>query len=160
MAKDFRLDALIVPVDLFSGLGELPKNLAQVQERVKDISFQSKTRFSYDQVRAIEDMRSTLAEVIAKLPANLRTDAQVKKLEAISRRGPLSLVHLVNRCDTKSSDFKDYEFSRATVDQLWQAGRDDVQMVLQHPEACNVSDLGNGVRVFELQHPADDGASS
>ena len=160
VAKDFRLDALIVAVDLFSGLGALPQNLAQVQERVKDISFQSKTRFSYDQVRAIEDMRSTLAEVIAKLPANLRTDAQVKKLEAISRRGPLSLVHLVNRCDTKSSDFKDYEFSRATVDQLWQAGRDDVQKVLQHPEACNVSDLGNGVRVFELQHPADDGASS
>ena len=53
VAKDFRLDALIVAVDLFSGLGELPKNLAQVQERVKDISFQSKTRFSYDQVRAL-----------------------------------------------------------------------------------------------------------
>lgn len=150
VAKDFRLNALIVAVDLFSGLGELPKNLAQVQERVKDISFQSKTRFSYEQVRAIEDLRSTLAEVIGKLPANLRADPQVKKLEEISRRGPMSLVHLVNRCDTKSSDFKDYEFSRATVDQLWQAGHDDVQKVLQHPEACKVSDLGNGVRVFEL----------
>ena len=150
VAKDFRLDALIVAVDLFSGLGELPKNLAQVQERVKDISFQSKTRFSYEQVRTIEELRSTLADVIAKLPANLRADPQVKKLEEISRRGRLSLVHLVNRCDTKSSDFKDYEFSRATVDQLWQAGRDDVQTVLQHPDACSVSDLGNGVRVFEL----------
>jgi NTE family protein len=150
VAKDFRLDALIVAVDLFSGLGELPKNLAQVQERVKDISFQSKTRFSYEQVRAIEDMRRTLADVIAKLPANLRADPQVKKLEEISRRGPLSLVHLVNRCDTKSSDFKDYEFSRATVDQLWQSGRDDVQKVLQHPESCHVNNLGNGVRVFEL----------
>jgi NTE family protein len=150
VAKDFRMNALIVAVDLFSGLGELPQNLAQVQERVKDISFQSKARFSHEQIRAIEAMRSTLADVIAKLPANLRSDPQVKKLEAISRRGPLSLVHLVNRCDTKSSDFKDYEFSRATVDQLWQSGHDDVQKVLQHPEACTVSDLGNGVRVFEL----------
>jgi len=150
VAKDFRLNALIVGVDLFSGLGELPQNLAQVQERVKDISFQSKTRFSYDQVRAIEEMRSTLADVIAKLPANLRSDPQVRKLEEISRRGPVSLVHLVNRCNTQSSDFKDYEFSRATVDQLWQAGHDDVQKVLQHPEACTVSDLGNGVRVFNL----------
>jgi len=150
VAKDFRLDALIVAVDLFSGLGELPTNLAQVQERVKDITFQSKMRFSHEQVRAIEQMRSTLADVIAKLPANLRADPQVKKLEEISRRGALSLVHLVNRCDTKSSDFKDYEFSRATVDQLWQAGHDDVQKVLQHPDACNVTDLGNGVRVFDL----------
>ena len=150
VAKDFRLDALIVAVDLFSGLGTLPTNLAQVQERVKDISFQSKTRFSHEQVRAIEEMRSTLADVIAKLPAKLRSDPQVKKLEQISRRGAISLVHLVNRCDTQSSDFKDYEFSRATVDQLWQAGHDDVQRVLQQPETCRVSDLGNGVRVFDL----------
>lgn len=150
VAKDFRLNALIVAVDLFSGLGTLPKNLAQVQERVKDITFQSKTRFSFDQVRAIEDMRGTLADVIAKLPAHLRSDPQVKKLEQISQRGALSLVHLVNRCDTRSSDFKDYEFSRATVDQLWQAGHDDVQKMLQHPETCRVSDLGNGVRVFDL----------
>jgi len=153
VAKDFRMDALIVAVDLFSGLGTLPRNLAQVQERVKDISFQSKTRFSHEQVRDIEAMRSALANVLDKLPTSLRADPDVKKLEAISRRGPLSLVHLVNRCDTKSSDFKDYEFSRATVDDLWAAGHDDVQKVLQHPEACRVSDLGNGVRVFDLQPP-------
>ncbi|NWG73550.1 MAG: patatin-like phospholipase family protein [Rubrivivax sp.] len=150
-ARDFRMNALIVTVDLFSGLGGLPQNLDQVQERVKDIQFQSKTRFSYEQVRAIEDMRSTLADVIAKLPATLRADPQVRKLEAISRRGPLSVVHLVNRCDTKSSDFKDYEFSRATVEDLWAAGRDDAQTVLRHPQACRVTDLGNGVRVFDLR---------
>ena len=150
VSKDFRMDALIVAVDLFSGLGELPQNLAQVQERVKDIQFQSKTRFSLDQIRQIETLRSTLADVIAKLPADLRADPQVKRLEEVSRRGPVSLVHLVNRCDTKSSDFKDYEFSRATVVDLWQAGHDDVQKVLQHPEACRVTDLGNGVRVFDL----------
>jgi NTE family protein len=149
-AQDFRQNALIIQVDLFSGLGALPRNLAQVQERVKDIQFQSKNRFSLDQIRAIEALRSTLAEVLGKLPANLRADPQVKKLEAVSRRGPVSLVHLINRCDTKSSDFKDYEFSRATVDDLWQAGHDDVQKVLQHPEACSVTDLGNGVRVFDL----------
>lgn len=149
-ARDFRLDALIVAVDLFSGLGELPRNLDQVNERVKDIQFQSKTRFSMDQIRQIEALRSTLADVLARLPANLRSDPQVKVLQDVSRRGRLSLVHLVNRCDTRSSDFKDYEFSRATVDELWAAGRDDAEQVLEHPEACSVSDLGNGVRVFDL----------
>jgi NTE family protein len=148
-AKDFRMEALIVQVDLFSGLGELPGNLGQVQERVKDIQFQSKTGLSYDQVREIEALRSALADVLSKLPASLRSDPQVKKLQEVSRRGRLSLVHLVNRHDTKSSDFKDYEFSRATVDELWQAGHHDVEQVITRPESCTITDLGNGVRIFD-----------
>jgi NTE family protein len=150
VAKDFRMDALIVQIDLFSGLGELPQNLEQVQERVKDIQFQSKARFSVAQAREIEAMRSTLADLLGRLPANLRSDPQVQKLEEISRRGAVSLIHLVNRHDTKSSDFKDYEFSRATVDELWQAGRGDVQRVLTQPDTCRITDLGNGVRIFDI----------
>jgi len=150
VAKDFRLNALIVQVDLFSGLGGTPENLNQVQERVKDIQFQSKTRFSYDETRRIESLRSALADVVAKLPANLRSDPKVKKLEEASRRGPMTLIHLVNRHDTESSDFKDYEFSRATVNDLWLAGHEDVQRVLERPASWRVTELGNGVRVFDL----------
>jgi NTE family protein len=150
VAKDFRMSALIVQVDVFSGLGELPRSLEQVQERVKDIQFQSKTRFSTTQIRDLEAMRRTLADVLAKLPDNLRGDPQVRNLEEVSRRGAVTLIHLVNRHDTRSSDFKDYEFSRATVDELWQAGQGDVEMVLKHPDACRVTDLGNGMRIFEL----------
>ena len=150
VAKDFRMSALVVQVDLFSGLGELPRNLNQVAERVKDIQFQSKTRFSVDEVRKLEQMRSTLAAVLARLPASLRKDPQVRKLEEISQRGRLSIIHLVNRHNTKSSDFKDYEFSRATVNDLWQGGHEDMQKVLEHPEACRITDLGNGVRILDL----------
>jgi NTE family protein len=159
-ARDFRQDALIIQVDLFSGLGELPRNLGQVQERVKDIQFQSKSHFSIEQMRKIEDLRSALADVIGRLPKAMRADPQVRKLEAISQRGPVSLVHLVNRCETKSYDFKDYEFSRATVDELWRAGHNDVQMVLQHPEVCTITELGNGLRIFDLALPGDKGVAS
>jgi len=150
VAQDFRINALIVQVDLFSGFGSMPTNLNQVQERVKDIQFQSKARYSYDEIRKLETMRSTLAAVLAKLPANLRSDPQVKKLEEISHRGPMTVIRLINRRDTQSLDFKDYEFSRATVNDLWLAGHDDVRRVLEKPDTCRVSDLGNGVRIFDL----------
>jgi NTE family protein len=101
-------------------------------------------------VREIEALRTVIAEVLDKLPASLRSNPQVQKLEEISRRGAVSLIHLVNRRDTKSSVFKDFEFSRATVDELWQAGHGDVQRVLNHPESCRVSEVGNGVRIFDL----------
>lgn len=150
VSQDFQMNALIVQVDLFSGLGSMPRNLDQVSERVKDIQFQSKSRFSMEEVRKIEEMRSTLASVIAKLPAKLRSDPEVKKLEHISKRGAVTVVRLVNRHDTKSCDFKDYEFSRATVSDLWTGGYDDAQRAFQRPESCRVTDLGNGFRVLDL----------
>ena len=150
VAEDFRMNALIVQVDVFSGWGELPKSLEQVQERVKDIQFQSKMRSARAQIQDIEALRSALADVLAKLPEDLRGDPQVRKLEEASRRGTLSLIQLVNRHDTKSSDFKDYEFSRATVQDLWQAGCGDAEKMIKHPDACRVTELGNGVRIFEL----------
>jgi NTE family protein len=150
VCEDFRMSALVVAVDLFSGKGELPQNLAQVQERAKDIQYQSKQRLTDSRIREIEALRSTLADVIAKLPQSLRSDPQVQKLAEVSQRGPLSLIRLVNRHNTESSDFKDYEFSRATVDDLWRGGQSDIQKVLTHPNDCRVTDYGNGVRLFEL----------
>ena len=150
VGKDFRMSALIIQVDLFSGLGNVPQTLNEVQERVKDIQFQSKTRISLDEMRAIEAMRSTLASVIERLPAKLRSDPQVKQLEEISHRGRVSLIHLVNRHDTGSLDFKDYEFSRATVEDLWKGGQRDVTRVITNPDACVISEVGNGVRIFDL----------
>jgi NTE family protein len=149
LAKNFRMDALILQVDVFSGLGHMPKNLAQIQERVKDLQFQSKAHMSYDQARQLEAMRSTLAEVIDRMPPDLRSTPQVKKLEEISRRGAVTVIHLINRHDTRSSDFKDYEFSRATVDALWRGGKDDIHDVLRRPESCHVIDVGNRMRFFE-----------
>jgi NTE family protein len=150
VGKDFRMSALVIQVDLFSGLGQVPQTLNQVQERVKDIQFQSKARLSADEMRAIESLRSKLASVIERLPPKLRADPQVRELEDISQRGRLSVIHLVNRHDTASLDFKDYEFSRATVQDLWQGGLGDVRRVLEVPDACNVTDIGNGVRIFAL----------
>ena len=51
VAKDFRLRRADRGGRPVQRPGRVPKNLAQVQERVKDISFQSKTRFSHEQVR-------------------------------------------------------------------------------------------------------------
>jgi NTE family protein len=145
-----RISALIVTVDLFSGKGPLPQNLGQVQERAKDIQYQSKQRLTGSQIRHIETLRTKVAAILKKLPDELRSDPQVQELAALSERDPLSIVHLVNRHDTGSSDYKDYEFSRATVQKLWLAGQNDMQKVLEHPDACALTDFGNEVRLYEL----------
>ena len=150
VCQDFRMGALIVAIDLFSGMGsKLPQNLDQVNERVKDIQYQSKQRLTGAMIRRIEDLRSTLADVLGKLPKSLLGDPQVQKLAEVSERDPLSIIHLVNRHDTASSDFKDCEFSRATVQELWREGYRDVNVLFAHPQDCRVTHYGNEVRVFE-----------
>jgi NTE family protein len=49
-----------------------------------------------------------------------------------------------------SSQAKDYEFSRATVRDLWAAGRDDVRRTVTRPEMLRASEAGGGMRVYDL----------
>jgi NTE family protein len=145
----FRANALVFQIDLFSGAGEPPRNIDQVQERAKDIQFSSKTRVNVSRVREIEDLRASLRRVIEKLPEALQSDPDVQRLKAISMRGAITLVHFINRHNTHSSNVKDCEFSRATVNELWQAGHNDVRHAINRPAWSQVTDLGHGLRIFD-----------
>lgn len=62
----------------------------------------------------------------------------------------MDVVHLVNRRLAHSSQYKDCDFSRLTVLDLWNAGREDVNATLTHPEWLNRTQQGVRVRTFEL----------
>jgi NTE family protein len=147
--QDYRMEALVVQVDVFHGVGELPQTLDQAQERLKDIQYQSKQSLSHAMIRRVEEVRTLLAEMLAKLPQEMRKDPTFQKLKEVSRRGRLSIVHLINRTDNRSADVKDYEFSAHSVDNLWHAGHDDVMKVIMKPRDVSVTDFGNGVRMYE-----------
>jgi len=144
------IDALILQVDLFSAAGELPHDLDQVQERSKDIQYSSKTRFNSTQLRQRDALKASFRRLLDKLPPHLRDDPDVKQLSAASRRCRVSLVHLINRHDTHSASVKDYEFSRATVDELWQAGLGDVAHSVHHADWGRATEPHEGLRVFDL----------
>ncbi len=130
------LDALILQIDLFSAHGAVPTDLDQVQERSKDIQYSSKTRFNSTQLRQRMQLKSAFRRLLDKLPAKLHDDPDVALLTNASQRTEISLVQLINRHDTRSSSFKDYEFSRATVNDLWAAGLDDARRTVVHPEGA------------------------
>ena len=113
--------------------GRAPKNLAEVQERAKDIQYASKTRFNTNRVKEIEALRGALRRVLEKLPAALRDDPDVKTLAAVSKPKAISLVHFINRHHPRATSFKDCEFSRATVTDLWQGGLGDVRRSIADP---------------------------
>ncbi len=144
------IDALILQVDLFSAQGKVPSNLDEVQERSKDIQYSSKTRFNSSQLRERMELKAAFRRLFDKLPAPLRDDPDARFLASASERSEISLVQLINRHDTQSSSFKDYEFSRATVNELWHAGMADVHRTVAHPEWCRATEHHEGLREFDL----------
>jgi NTE family protein len=112
--------------------------------------YSSKTRFDTTHVRKIQRQRGALRRLLQKLPAHLKADPDVKTLEVAGRRGHIDIVHLINRRYNYTGYTKDYEFSRATVNELWAAGLEDSRRVVAHPERLIRTDLSDSVRAYDL----------
>jgi NTE family protein len=145
------LNALIVQVDLFSAKGELPANLDQVLERAKDIQYSSKTRSNTKRVQELENLRRALSRLMKKLPSALHDDPDYKLLQTeLGQKRKITIAHLINRRFAHSANSKDYEFSRTTVRELWQAGLDDMRRTCAHRDWLKATKVENGVRVVDL----------
>ena len=150
------LSALIVQVDLFSARGELPANLDQVLEREKDIRYSSKTRSNTKRVAQMAKLRAALSRLMEKLPPALHDDPDYNLLQAeLGQKRQITIAHLINRRSTHSSNSKDYEFSRATVRELWQAGLDDMRRTCAHRDWLKATEVEDGVRVLDLARPQE-----
>ncbi len=144
------LDTLVVQVDLFSAEGELPKNIEQVMERHNDIMYSSKMRFDVEPVRKMRLLRGALRRWLQKLPGRFKRDPDVRALAASGEIGHIDIVHLVNRRHDYPGHSKDYEFSRATIQELWAAGLEDAGRVVAHPERLRRTDVSDRIRVYDL----------
>ncbi len=143
---------LVLQVDLFSARGPFPATLSEVLERQKDITYSSRTRLNTDALAANVNLQQALADLISKLPARLRNEPSVAALRARMTYQPIDIVHLIYRDKPYELDSKDYEFSRATMLEHWEAGTRDVRNLLEHPEWLQ-SASSNGVTTFDVVEP-------
>jgi NTE family protein len=141
---------LIFQVDLFPASGPLPINLARVTEREKDIRFSSRTRLNTTYALARIARGQAVRRLLAKLPPELADDPDVKALATECREPATTVVHLIYRRQQYESQSKDYEFSRLSMREHWQAGRADMEHSLQHPKWCGRRPPQDGVHVFDL----------
>jgi NTE family protein len=145
---------MVLQVDLFSARGTMPRTLAETLERQKDITYSSRTRMNTDALASNMNLQQALADLIARLPASLRKDASVAAVCAQLTHEPVEIVHLIYRDKPYELDSKDYEFSRASVDEHWEAGMRDICNTLEHPEWLRSASHANGVTTFDLAQPS------
>jgi NTE family protein len=78
-------------------------------------------------------MRQALERIHAKLPPKLRDDPDVVFIrEACLNAAYVSIVHLIYRDKYYETQAKDYEFSRVSMLDHWQAGLNDTRRTLRH----------------------------
>jgi NTE family protein len=143
---------VVLQVDLFSARGLMPRTLSEVMERQKDITYSSRTRMNTDALAANVNLQQALAGLIARLPARLRNDPDVQALQREMSHQPIDIVHLIYRDRPYERDSKDYEFSRAMVEEHWEAGARDMRNTIAHPEWLERA-TQDGVTTFDLTEP-------
>ena len=143
---------VVFQVDLFSASGVLPRSLLDVFERHKDILYSSRTRLNTDVGRRERNLRQAIERLIEKLPAELQADPDVQLIRQGNRGiSPMSIVHLIYRDKHYETQTKDYEFSRLSMHEHWQAGLNDTRRTLRHErEWLRPPEELIGVRTFDI----------
>jgi NTE family protein len=145
-----RLDTLAFQIDLWNARGELPKDMIEVEVRQKEILYSSRNRAATDDYQHVQKLRIALAHLISQLPAELRDGDDVKLLKQVANDKVCNIVHLIYRARKYEGIAKDFEFSRATMEDHWAAGYRDAQDSLANPEVLELPDRGEGVRTFDI----------
>jgi NTE family protein len=148
---------LVFQVDLFSARGTMPRNIFDVYERHKDILYSSRTRLNTDAARSAQELRQAVGRLLAKLPASLKHDEDVRLIRRTCASGAyMTVVHLIYRDKYYETQAKDYDFSRLSMEEHWQAGVNDTLRTLRREELwlSPPEDLA-GVRTFDITRDFD-----
>ena len=147
-----RRSRLVFQVDLFPAHGRVPTNLDEVHEREKDIRYSSRTMMSTNSLREKHDVRHAINELHKLLPADLANTEQAKRLYEHGCVTQMDIVQLIYRPIEPQGAFKDFEFSRSTMEARWQQGFSDARSNLHASPWLAPMPRELGVRVFDVIH--------
>jgi NTE family protein len=143
-------DLTVFQVDLFSSRGSVPRTLADIAQREKDIRYSSRTRLNTDQSKKLQTLHAAARRLAKRLPPELRDDADLRILLDHEPEGSVAILHLINRCTRYESNSKDYEFSRQTMEEHWADGHADAAFSLAHPEWIARKQQGDAITTFDI----------
>ncbi|HTS40286.1 MAG TPA: patatin-like phospholipase family protein [Xanthobacteraceae bacterium] len=147
-----RRSRLTFQVDVFQARGPLPTNLEEVSEREKDIRYSSRTRITTENFRQRHEVRHAINELMTILPPEVRHSEQAKHLYEFGCVTEMDIVQLIYRPHEPQGAYKDYEFTRSTMNERWQQGLSDALTTLTAAPWLAPIPKDVGVRVFDVVH--------
>jgi NTE family protein len=145
-----RRDTLAFQVDLWSARGDFPRTMLSAMTREKEIRYSSRTRTGTDQFKRIQKLRRAAAGLLEQLPEHLKNSPEAGLLGTVADRKVFNIIHLIYRAGNYEGHSKDYEFSRASMEEHWRAGYHDARRTLRHPEVLERPKNLEGLFTFDL----------
>ena len=140
--------ARIIQVDTFNAEGQLPRNLSQVSERAKDIQYASRSRFNIERIQELGELTAAGQRLLRRLPPELKSDPDAQKLAAACVEKSWLIIRLINTRPSRSGFVKDFEFSRATIEEAWTAGLDDARRSISGRDQIQAEEAGPEVKIY------------
>jgi NTE family protein len=146
-------DTLVFQIDLFSSAGPLPTSLDEVQERVKDITYSSRTRMNTDMFMTQYRLRRTIRKLYELVAPDQRPPLHHRDMDIHDRDGRVCIVHLINRGNRFEIQSKDYEFSRVAMEEHWAHGQGDASFAMAQTSWKTLPDEDTGLMIYDYTCP-------
>ena len=144
------LDQLIIQVDLFSANGPLPRTMASVLARQKDIQYSSRTRMVTDQATRHHRRDQMLKQVLDKVPEGLLTPEEAALKQQLAHQAEIAILLLIYQQAAFEGHSKDYEFSAETMKVHWDSGYRDAKATLARKEWLRMPETFGGIVVHDI----------
>lgn len=147
-------DTLVLQVDLWSARGPAPRSMLDVLERMKDIRFSSRTRHGTQMVEMAQKLRTSLKELITRLPDGRLPPHLDATLAPYLDDRVFNIIHLIYQTKVHEQQNKDYAFGRIPLREHWDSGVHDMDRTLQHPAWFDLPDRDIGVATHDVHRTA------
>lgn len=154
LEQDDNLNSLVFQVDLFSARGALPRDMADVLARHKDIMYSSRTRYTTDLYGRLHNWKSRLGHALAKIPEQNLTDEDRQLRQQLAHLPSITILHLIYQQKAYEGHAKDYEFSGTSMREHWQSGYEDTKRTLKRHDWFVLPEAG-GIRIHDVHREHD-----
>lgn len=144
-------NTLCFMIDLWDPTETLPTSIGDAMTRLKNTQYASRSTERLVDHRRQLDLRNVIKQLGEKLPLTARNNAEVRALLVQGEVGSVNVVRLVMKALPDDDQFKDIDFSQATIKTRWQAGAADAERMFSHQTWLLPLAPGVGMAVHELE---------
>ena len=137
--------ALVFQVDLFSARGAIPRDMAEVYARSKDIQYSSRTRLTTDYYRKFHAQRLQMKHLLAKLPEALLSEEERALKAKLANLPAISILQMIYQEAAHEGQAKDYDFSRSSMRDHWAAGLRDTEKTMARRDWLEIPTEESGI---------------